>query len=66
MAYIHVRIDDKLKMSASKVFKSLGLDISSAVKLFLQQVVITKSIPFRLYAKDNPVIKKMALKRRKL
>lgn len=48
MATIHVRTDDKLKKSANKVFKSIGLDMSNGIKIFLHQVVITNSIPFKI------------------
>ena len=46
MATINIRTDEKLKNAAGKIFKTVGLDMSNAVKLFLYQVVITKSIPF--------------------
>jgi DNA-damage-inducible protein J len=44
---IQLRIDKKTKESAQKIFNKLGMDLSSAMKLFLSQVVITKSIPFQ-------------------
>jgi DNA-damage-inducible protein J len=43
---INVRTDEKQKKKAAKVLKAMGLDMSSAIKLFLQQVIITESIPF--------------------
>lgn len=46
MTTINIRTDEKLKKAAGKVFKTVGLDMSNAVKLFLYQVVITQSIPF--------------------
>lgn len=48
MANINIRIDQKLKQAASEVFNNVGLDMSSAVKLFLTQTVIVKKIPFRV------------------
>ena len=45
---INVRIDKNIKKQAQKVVEELGLDLSSAVKLFLNKVVMTKSIPFEL------------------
>ena len=48
MANINIRIDEKLKKAASEVFDNVGLDMSSAVKLFLRQAVIAKKIPFRV------------------
>ncbi|EGU62971.1 addiction module antitoxin, RelB/DinJ family [Streptococcus mitis bv. 2 str. SK95] len=48
MSQIAVRVDDKLKKEATEVFSELGLDMTTAVKLFLKQSVLTKSIPFKL------------------
>ena len=45
---LNVRIDKNIKKQAQKVVEELGLDLSSAVKLFLNKVVMTKSIPFEL------------------
>lgn len=43
---IQLRIDKKTKNQAQDIFKNLGMDLSSAMKLFLSQVIRTKSIPF--------------------
>ena len=48
MSQIAVRVDDKLKKDATEVFSELGLDMTTAVKLFLKQSVLTRSIPFEL------------------
>ncbi len=45
---IQVRVDKKIKQKADKTFKDLGLDISSGVKIFLHQVIASKSIPFEI------------------
>ncbi len=45
---IQLRIDKATKVSAQKVFSELGLDMSSAMKLFLRTVSRTKSIPFEI------------------
>jgi addiction module RelB/DinJ family antitoxin len=45
-ATIQIRIDSKTKAKAQATLKKLGLDISSATKLFLNKVIKTKSIPF--------------------
>lgn len=41
-----IRIDDKLKKSAQKVAKDLGMDLSTAIKLFLVQMTWHKGLPF--------------------
>ncbi len=43
---LNVRINKNTKQQAQKIVEKMGLDLSSAVKLFLNKVIITKSIPF--------------------
>ncbi|HFV2747223.1 TPA: type II toxin-antitoxin system RelB/DinJ family antitoxin [Streptococcus agalactiae] len=54
MSTVAVRVDVQLKDDAIKLFQSLGLDMSTAVKMFLIQSVKTQSIPFEI--KNNPSI----------
>lgn len=49
---LQIRVDKKMKSEASKIFKSMGLDMSTGMKLFLAQVVNTKSIPFPVMSAD--------------
>jgi len=56
MATLNIRIEEDIKTKANKTLSSLGLDMSSAVKLFLNQVVIEKGLPFRP-TKDPKAIK---------
>ena len=41
-----LRIDDDLKRDCDKVFEELGLNMTSALTVFLKQVVRTRTIPF--------------------
>lgn len=43
---INVRIDKKTKSGAQKALAGLGLDLSSGIKLFLNQVITENGIPF--------------------
>ena len=45
---INIRIDSATKTKAQKIIEDMGLDLSSAVKLFINKVIMTKSIPFEL------------------
>ena len=45
---IQIRLDPKLKMEVDIIFDDLGLDLPTAVRLFLKKVVASKSIPFEL------------------
>ena len=47
---LQVRLDDKLKSDADNVFSSMGLDISTAVRMFLTAAVETRSLPFEVKA----------------
>lgn len=50
---LQIRIDKKMKDAAAKTFKSMGLDMSSGVKLYLAQVASKKEIPFPVFTFDN-------------
>ena len=54
MSTVAVRVDVQLKDDATKLFQSLGLDMSTAVKMFLIQSVKTQSRPCEI--KNNPSI----------
>ncbi len=41
-----IRIDSDIKQQATSLFSQLGLDMSSAVNLFLHQCVLRGGIPF--------------------
>lgn len=50
---INIRIDSKTKDAAHKTFETLGLDISTAVKMFLRKAVDTNSIPFEVRTENG-------------
>ncbi|MBD3270115.1 type II toxin-antitoxin system RelB/DinJ family antitoxin [Candidatus Peregrinibacteria bacterium] len=64
MSHIQIRIDQKTKEAARKELKKLGLDMSSAVKLYLHQIIIHKGIPFRIVTENGltPAEEKAILK----
>ena len=45
---IQIRIDSKTKNEAKKILESLGMDMSSAVKIFFRQVINSKNFPCEL------------------
>ena len=45
---LQIRMDRRLKEAADAVFAEIGLDATTAVRLFFTKVVQTRSIPFRL------------------
>jgi len=50
---INIRTDNETKAEAQKIFDELGLDMSTAVNIFLKKVVKTKSIPFKISNKSR-------------
>ena len=53
MSFIQVRIEEELKEEAIKLFNELGLDLSTAIRLFLKKSVEDKKLPFKLKGKEN-------------
>lgn len=56
---LNVRVNSTLKEDADLLFNSLGLNMSTAVNMFLTKCVKTSSIPFRVEeAKPSRKLKK--------
>ncbi|OIR08250.1 RelB antitoxin [mine drainage metagenome] len=47
---LQIRVEEGLRSEADGVLREIGLDVPSAVRLFLTKVVQTRSIPFELTA----------------
>jgi len=43
-----IRIDSNVKTEANELFKELGIDMSSAVNIFLRQCVLHGGLPFKV------------------
>lgn len=52
MATLQIRIDDSLKKQADTLFSSLGLDTSTAIRIFLNASVENAGIPFSVQHKN--------------
>ena len=48
MSEVTIKIDDKLKNEADKLFNDLGLDFNTAINIFLRTSINTQSIPFKI------------------
>ncbi|WP_334137571.1 type II toxin-antitoxin system RelB/DinJ family antitoxin [Muricomes intestini] len=56
---IQIRVDDDLKAKSDSLFKDLGTDTTSAIRMFLTQAVANNGFPFELkrnIMKQNPFI----------
>ena len=45
---INIRVDSDVKNKAQEVFSALGLDMTSAINIFLRQAIRKNGIPFEL------------------
>lgn len=48
MTTINVRVDENVKKQANELFEELGLDMSTALNLFLRQAINYGGIPFEI------------------
>ncbi len=47
-ATIQVRVDDELKSKSDKLFKDLGTDTTTAIRIFLTQAIANNGFPFEI------------------
>ena len=47
-ATIQVRVDEELKTKSDQLFKELGTDTTTAIRMFLTQAVATNGFPFEI------------------
>lgn len=65
-AIVRARIDAELKANAARVLAACGLELSDAIRLYLQQVVAHQGIPFevRSAAREPSMAELKVLKRK--
>ena len=52
---IQVRVDDELKMKSDELFRDLGTDTTTAIRMFLTQALAVNGFPFEIKrASANP------------
>ena len=53
MAIVQLRVDDELKLQASSIYEKLGIDLSSAIRMFLKRSVMVNGIPFSMILSEE-------------
>lgn len=48
MATITIRVDDKTKQQAEELFNNLGLNLTSAINMFIRKAIAEQGIPFEV------------------
>lgn len=61
MAIVQLRVDDDLKLKATSIYEKLGIDLSTAIRMFLKRTVMENGIPFSMIL-DKKVDKSKAIK----
>ena len=52
---IQIRVDDDLKIKSDKLFKDLGTDTTTAIRIFLTQALAVNGFPFDIKrVRSNP------------
>ena len=51
---IQIRVDENLKMKATEIYSDLGIDISTAIRMFLKRSVLENGIPFSMTLPQKP------------
>lgn len=54
---INVKVNSELKTEAEKLFNELGLTMTSAITVFLQQSVSNQAIPFQIKKPNAETLK---------
>lgn len=57
---IQVRVDRPLKDDVSGIFEMLGMDISTAIRMFLQKCRMERGIPFAMTVPDEALARQEA------
>ena len=52
-ALVQVRIDEELKDRATAIYEALGIDLSTAIRMFLKRSVMVNGIPFSMILQDS-------------
>lgn len=53
---LQVRIPQALRKEADIVLDSVGIDMSTAIRVYLKKIVSTRGIPFALVSEDSRVL----------
>lgn len=59
LGFVHSRISERIKGEASQILNKVGLNVSDAIRLFLNQVVLKKGIPFPVCIPNEETISAM-------
>ena len=59
MATVTARVDENVKKEAETLFKKMGLNMSTAMNMFLKKCILEQGIPFELKVPNKETLKAM-------
>lgn len=59
---VQVRIDEDLKNQAAAVYDALGIDLSTAVRMFFKRSVVARGVPFSMTLSNSELRAEKAAK----
>lgn len=53
MNTLQIRIDQKTKIRIQKILHKMGLDMSTAIKLYFHQIIERQEVPFKIVTENG-------------
>ena len=50
---VQIRVDSQVKKKANKIFSAVGVDFSTGVRMYLNQVILRQGIPFSVLTENG-------------
>ena len=58
---IQIRVDDQLKQEVTDIYDRLGLDLPTAIRMFLKKSIVARGLPFEATLPEKTVTRQEAL-----
>lgn len=49
---VNIRMDSEVKQQAEKLFQDLGMNMTTAINVFVKQAIRARGIPFQIVSED--------------
>jgi len=56
LASLNVKIDRSVKKEADSIANAMGMTLSTAINIFVRQMVSERAIPFKIYIVENETV----------
>ena len=63
---LNIKIDRELKTQADKLFNEMGMNLTTAVNVFVRQAVLERAIPFRIFRDTGIIGTRVSIEQRRI